>query len=126
MHCAVLQDWITIRGQSQSPAVPIPQSEVGWLDLSPYQDVFFWLDVREVTGSTPTMTFETSPAADDNLFQQMVSPVSVQVGTTVVRAPMTTATTPIARYLRWKLTGPVSTLWDVTFRVLVAANSPGM
>lgn len=128
MHSFILQDWITIRGASQNPAVAIPQTEQGWLDLAPYQDVFFWLDVREVTGSTPTITFETSPTSDDSFFQPIVAAISMQAGSapTIVKAPMSTAQTPVARFVRWKLLGPVSTLWDVTFRVIVAANSPGM
>jgi hypothetical protein len=128
MQCFVLQDWITIRGASQASPVAIPQAEQGWLDLTPFQDVFFWLEVRQVLGSTPTITFETSPTADETLFRPIVGAVTVQAGPNpvIVKAPMSTALVPVARFVRWKLLGPVSTLWDVTFRVVIAANSPGM
>jgi hypothetical protein len=43
----------------------------------------------------------------------------------IVKLPMLTATVPLARFLRWRLTGPATT-WDVTMRIVIAANSPGM
>jgi hypothetical protein len=44
---------------------------------------------------------------------------------TVIKTPMLSASVPIARYLRWRLTS-TNTPWDATFRIIVAANSPGM
>ena len=128
MHTFILQDWITIRGQSLASPPPIAQTEHEWLDLTPFQDVFFWLDVREVLGSTPTITFETSPTADESLFQPILAARQMSAGAspTVIPAPMSIASVPVARFVRWKVQGPASTLWDVTFRVIVAANSPGM
>ena len=46
MHGILLQDWITLRG---STADAVTQGEDGYLDMTPYQDVVTWLDVREVT-----------------------------------------------------------------------------
>ena len=45
MHSYILQDWITIRGAAG--VTTVTQSESGWLDLSPYQDLTFWIDTRE-------------------------------------------------------------------------------
>lgn len=126
MHSYVLQEWTTIRGQLGGSGQTIVQTERDWLDLSPFQDVFFWVDCREVTGAV-SIQFETSPAPDDSLFQLVTTATMLAAGPapTIVKAPMLSATTPLSRFLRWKLTGPAST-WDATFRVLVAANSPGM
>jgi hypothetical protein len=130
MHTFVLQDWTTIRGAS---GVIISQSEKGWLDLSPFQDLFAWVDVRELTGSPVTLFFDTSPTEDENFFVSMSGATGVTGGAlaittpapAIVKLPMLTATVPLARFLRWRLTGPAST-WDVTMRIVVAANSPGM
>jgi hypothetical protein len=43
MHAFILQDWTTIRGG----VTTVTQSEPDWLDLTPYQDIVFWIDVRE-------------------------------------------------------------------------------
>ncbi len=121
MNTLILQDWTTIRG---SGATSIVQSAQDWLDMSLYQDAVMWLNVTEVTG-TVTITYETSPTGDDSLFQACVTGIALATGTTPVVTPvfMLSAQAPIARFLRWRLTGS-SSPWDATFRVLVAANPP--
>jgi hypothetical protein len=122
MHAFVLQDWTTIRGGST--VTTITQGEAGWLDLTAYQDLVFWLDVREASG-TPSITFQTSPTKDESLFTQMVTSTALSASSTpvVVKALLSGASNPVARYVRWQLNGTPT--WDATFRVLVAANSPG-
>ena len=134
MHNYILQDWITIRGTSSSTV--ITQGESGYLDLAPYQDVTFWIDCRESSGGTVTMNFQTSPTKEDFLFQAAnlsttpSSPITMSTTTSssnpyrVVLA--SNPNVPLARYVRWQLTGPSSTPWDVTFRVLVQANALGL
>ena len=61
---------ITIRCTSSAT---VTQGESSWLDLAPYQDVSFYLDVREFTGTTPTIQFQTAPIKDETLFQAMLS-----------------------------------------------------
>ncbi len=124
MHAFMLQDWTTIRGS----VTTVTQGEDGWLDLTAYQDLVFWVDCREQSGSSaPTIAFQTSPTKDESLFTSIVTATTLAASATptVVKALLASATVPIARYLRWQLTGPSGT-WDATFRVLVAANSPGM
>lgn len=128
MYSFVLQDWITIGGATTSQII---QTEQDWLDMTPYQDVVVWLDVREASTSPPAaMYFETAPSKDESLFVPMLAG-----GTTLVAAPtpaivqllMGSAAVPIAQHLRWRVqgTGAVG-LWDATFRILVAANAPGL
>lgn len=126
MHAFVLQDWTTIRGTSGATIV---QGEDGWLDLSAYQDVVFWLDCREVTGASNTLNYQTSPTRDETLFQNMLAAgITMAAASTPVvsKALLSGAAVPIARYLRWSITGTAVTPWDATFRILIAANSPGM
>ena len=122
MHSFILQDWTTIRGATSTN---VTQGESGWLDLTPYQDLIFWLDCREVTGAV-TITFQTAPTKDESLFTLITTGSTLAAATTptIIKALMTTGGTPVARYVRWTLTGPAST-YDATFRVYVAANSPG-
>jgi hypothetical protein len=122
MHSFILQDWTTIRGGTG--ATTVTQGENSWLDLTPYQDIVLWVDVREASG-TPTITFQTSPTKDESLFQNIVTGTSmVNNQVTAVKALMSGATVPLARYLRWQINGTPT--WDSTFRVFLAANSPGM
>ena len=126
MHTFILQDWTTIRANTAGGSVV--QSEESWLDLSAFQDLFFWVDVREVTG-TVTLFFDTSPTADESLFQPLVAggqALTASTTPTLVRAPMTSASVPVARYVRWRASGSGANPWDATFRVVLAANSPGM
>ena len=123
MHAFMLQDWTTIRGSVST----VIQGEDNWLDLTEYQDVVLWIDCREATANNVTITFQTSPTKDEILFQTLATASTLvgQATPVVVNATLTKAVTPVARYLRWVIAGSGSP-WDATFRVLVAANSPGM
>lgn len=124
MHAFVLQDWLTIRGGTGVTLVNQPES--GWLDLEPYQDVVFWLQVTEASGSV-AINYQTAPTADDSFFASMnASPITFAASASVVvtQILMLSATTPLARYVRWQLTG--TSPWDAHFRIMVAANVPGM
>ena len=124
MHAFVLQNWLTLSGSSS--VTSITQGEESWLDLSPFQDVVFHVQCSErAGGGTARVLFQTAPAKDESLFKTMALTTLVGGTTSVVPAPMFTAAVPLARYVRWIVTGP-STGWDATFRVLVTANAPGM
>lgn len=86
----------------------------------------FWLDIREVLNAT-TVTFniQTSPTKDESLFQTIATYAATGATLQILKVLMASATTPLARYVRWQVTS-ASTPYDATFRILVAANSPGM
>ena len=126
MHAFILQDWNTIRGANSITTVI--QSEDNWLDLTPYQDVMFWVDCRALTGTTVQIQFQTAPTKDDTLFTAVVAAQTFLTSGVQVYQSILSKTTgiPLARYVRWVVTANASVTWDATFRVLVAANSPGM
>jgi len=121
MRSFILQDWNTIRGA----VTTITQQETDWVDLGPFQDVTFWTDVREVTG-TVTLLLQTAPSLDDSLFTAMITGTTLAAaGAAIVQAVfMVSAAVPVARYVRWQLAGVPT--WDATLRILGAANAPGL
>jgi len=137
----VLQDWITIRGGTAgSPAGDIIQGESTWMGFSSFQDIVIWLDVREATISAAqslTWFFETSPSKDSNLFTPMRTPSTgiqltpsytpgVQLDTGAIPRVVLASNpaVPLATWVRWRVapSAGITTPWDATFRVLVAAN----
>lgn len=127
MYSFVLQDWLTVGGAAGAPVV---QGEKDWLDMSPFQDVVAWIDIRNApTSNQPSIKLETAPSKDESLFVFMGSGggITMVANTvpTVVQYLMGSATVPIAECLRWKITGGAAA-WEVTFRILVAANAPGL
>lgn len=127
MYCYTFQDWITIRGQSTTVS-PITQSEYRWFDLTPFQDLVAWLEVKEVTTNPNiALAYQTSPTKDDSLFVALTTAVTLSTSPSVQVTPMLAATVsnPLARWLRWQITASSGSPWDATFRILVAANSPG-
>lgn len=137
MHSFVLQDFVTIRGSSTTQT--ISQSESGYRDLSAYEDLIAWIDVREVTllgNANVTFNIQTSPLKDEFLFVTMESsPLAATVALTVpsvrkiVLAAITnnaTAPFPLGRFLRWQLVASGATgTWDATFRIVCCANAVG-
>ena len=125
MYCFVAQDWVTIRGQTG--VTSISQGEQAWLDLGTYRDLVVWLEVKEGTG-TFAVVFETAATKDDSAFGPaglvLASP-GVTVTPILVDIQLVVQTNaPPARWFRWRLANnsPSST-WDLTFRILVAANT---
>jgi len=120
MYGLMLCDWTTVRGS----VTPVTQAESGWLDLQPYQDCVFWVDCREVTGSV-TLSLQTAPTKDDAFFQSMVAGITLAASAqpTATAALLNTALVPLARWVRWQLSG--SGTWDATLRIWVSANAPG-
>ncbi len=136
MYSVVLQDWVTIRGGTTVTSVT--QGENGWVGTAAYEDIVFWLDVREFTTGGATnlqMNFQTAPLKEDTLFTNMVAAVNLQLnvpGTTPI-VPVKVLlsqnpTVPLARWVRWSLApngGTVTSAWDATFRILAACNAVG-
>jgi hypothetical protein len=88
--------------------------------------------VREASG-TPGIVFQTAPTKDEVFFLANSGNGITGSATTMtasssaavpIKGLMAAASIPVARYVRWSITGTVT--WDATFRVVVAANSPGM
>jgi hypothetical protein len=137
MNCFLMQDWLTLRGATTS-IKSITQSEAGWLDMGAYQDIVVWLDVREITGPTGGTTglyidMQTAPVRDEAYFLSMYSssaPFGFQMvinttGPSVGKLTRDSALVPLSRWLRWQITTGGTTptgIWDVTFRLFIAAN----
>lgn len=124
MHTFILQDYITVRGSSSAT---VTQNESGWLDLTPYQDLVFWIDTRNASTNAVTLRLQTSPTKDEGMFTDIIASFSLSSTALVTQkaALLSAATCPVARYVRWVLIGPAAA-WDATLRIYVAANSPGM
>jgi hypothetical protein len=124
MHTFILEDWLSIGGPGSDT---MTQEEAHWLDLEPFQDVVFFVECREPATAGPTLTLQTAPAKDESLFTAIAASVTLNASAApqLVNAVMTSATVPLARYVRWQVAGPAGG-WNATFRVLVVANSPGM
>src|SRR5512140_3060022 len=117
MHTFALTDGITIHGGNNT----VTQSESEWLDLTQYEDVTFWMEIKEVTG-TVTMKIQTSPTKDESFFADIYNQAAavgvVNPGSTGGKCLMSSATVPIARFVRWSLVS-ASAPFDATFRIYV-------
>src|SRR5690349_5629643 len=107
MDGLILQDWTTIGALGTSLVPYITQPDADWLDMTPYQDVFFYLDVRHysLTAASPVLlAYETSPLPDDGYFKAMTTAIMIGGPTiTYSPAPLATASVGVARWLRWRL-----------------------
>lgn len=122
MQPIIMQDWTTIRGAASSTVI---MSQADWIMTAPFQDITFYLDVREVTGTTPAISFETAPGRDEVLFKNLgAAAINLAAGLTVTSFTLANATVPVSHWARWKIVGPAA-LWDATFRIMAAGNSIG-
>ncbi len=124
MFQALWQDWAFLVGDGTTP---FPQGSADWLDVGPYGDAMFWLEVRSVSNpgaGDVKLAYETSPAADDALFRSLAEITLTASSTPVITkiALGGNPEVPLARWLRWKLVGTASGAWSVTLRIHVLAR----
>ena len=132
MYGFVMQDWVTVRG---STLAQFNQNESDWLNLSAFQDVVFWVDIREVT-TTGVLSFflQTAPTKDEVLFQTMPAGGAGSSFPAAVATPVLVAgalprailaaspNVPLSTWVRWAVSNSIAATWDVTFRILASAN----
>lgn len=120
-HSQLLQDWTTVTAGANGI---VKQGEDKYLDLSGYQDIAIYLEAGTVTTAT-VLDIETSPNKEDAYFRTMATFTSPSAGVTlpptIVR--WASATTPLARFVRWKLTN--TGIWSATFRIWLNCNQSG-
>jgi hypothetical protein len=127
----LLQDWITIQGDSTSPPMNVVQSERDWRSLEPFQDVVSWVEYpsASIPGGQLTLFMETAPTRDEKLFKSMNAglvlnaPGATPVVVKMLASAATSANPPLARWLRWRLNAVnASTTWTATMRISLALN----
>jgi hypothetical protein len=125
MHAIVLQDWITVSGILNSTVVTQPEEQ--WLDLMANQDVGIYVEVSNFSGTTPTVTLQTSPTKDDSYFRAMTGAAfALSAGGQGLQTPVfvkfDSAAQPLTRYVRWQCTAGGSTAWTLSFRVVLVVT----
>jgi hypothetical protein len=126
MYALCLQDWTTLRGASTVATLTQPESD--WLDLTAYQDVIAWLEIKELTPNIPTIAYQTAPSKDDSLFFNMASPIVAATGVTttiMLKDAMPAGCPPCGKWFRWQIIVSGAVAWDLTFRIWIAANLIG-
>ncbi|NUN16391.1 MAG: hypothetical protein HUU55_22410 [Myxococcales bacterium] len=111
----IMQDWITLKGAASTDEIFQPSTD--WMDAELYSEVTVLLEVKDMT-SGMGIEIQTSPALDERLFQVMTSfaPSGSGISQSIVR--FSTASVPLARYVRWRLRHPVGA-WRITFRIVL-------
>ena len=97
----------------------VAQAESGWIDVSLYQDAVSYVEIADFSGS-PTFVLQTSPSRDDSYFRDLFSPRAAAAGVLLDISRFTTATAPVARWLRWKVAGTPT--WRIVFRAWANVN----
>jgi len=124
MDALLVQDWVTIRGVA---GITVAQTETGWVDLGPYQDIVVWLHGQEASGLGMSLNYQTSPTKDDSLFFTMGFVNDLSSGivvTSLLKETIPPGSPPIGKWFRWQL-APAPGAWDMTFRLYLAANRIG-
>lgn len=115
----LLQDWITVKGQSGSVTVTMPAGS--WPDLSGVLDVMLHTEISAYSGSGGQIAFQTAPARDDGLFEDMDTVAFTQSSPAITIVRFSSATVPVSRFVRWKISAAAA--WEVTFRVWMTVRT---
>jgi hypothetical protein len=121
MDGILFQDYVTISG-SGSP-VTLTQGSDSWLDISPYEDLVFYLDVKNATAGIAQISYQTSPTREDPSFLNMIAPLSLAIGLRTDAALAANCQVPAAAYLRWQVIGAPGMTYTATFRIILGAYS---
>jgi hypothetical protein len=122
MDSFLLQDYITLSNPGPSGAT-ITQGASSWLDVSRYEDLVFYVDVKSIDVGTPIF-LQTAPTREEKSFLTMVPPIALVNGTTPVPALAMYCQVPAAAYVRWQIP-QLADSWNVTLGIWVAAYSVG-
>jgi hypothetical protein len=115
-YTIVLQDWVRIAGGAGAVVL---QAENEMPDISLFQDITFYTEVTDLSGAT--LKVQTAPLKEEAYFGDLQT-VSA-TGLAVLKVRWETATTPPARWLRWRANGAAA--WNVTFRITASLNPGG-
>ena len=119
MDALLLQNWTTLMLTS---TVSVTQGASGWLDVGDYEDITFYLDLREKSGGNITFYYETSPIRQDSAFTTMIPGFLATVGTRVDQVLASYANVPPAKLVRWRVSPDAG--GSLTFRIWLAGNAP--
>ena len=121
-NVTLMQDWITIQTSGASTVI---QNEEQWLDMADFLDLSIQISTQNISGTSPVLSFKTSPSKDEALFQTMSSATFALTSSSnpaPVVVKYASAAVPLARYVRWELSGTGVT---ATFRIYVAGTTQG-
>lgn len=118
----LLQDWLSLSGPASGEIV---QSEPGWLDLAGFTHVAFYLTVKAVSAANLSLEYQSAPSKSADLFAAMASWTLTTTARRVTIVRCSTATEPLARWVRWRLNDTGGSAWSVTFRIYAAAVATG-
>lgn len=115
----LIEDWTTVRG---APGEVITQTFDRYAQLGGFVDVIFYVECS-YESNTPTLSFQTSPVADDSYFAPMVTRVLAASSTiTQDKVLFASASVPLSHFVRWSITD--ASAFAATFRVWAVAR-PG-
>jgi hypothetical protein len=113
----LVQDWVTLQLTADAA-----QGADKYLDVSAYEDLVFFLEVKQILSVQLTMEYQTAPNRLSSDFVTMVSFTPVTgVRTDAVLASY--AAVPIARYVRWYFSTGDGGNGNITFRLWAAGYS---
>lgn len=110
-----LAPWTRLQGSTASTMICQPASD--WWDVSGFQDAIFAIDVRDYSNSV-RIYIQTATVAEDDAFMDLVNHRPLSAGKTYFKFA-STATTPVLRYVRWKV-GNASAAWATQFRIVAS------
>jgi hypothetical protein len=115
-----LQRWVTIRGPASETII---QDEDEWLDLEEHDDVAIWVQVPDAS-NVDSLQFQTSPVRDGDTFVTMATWMvgGAALEPEIASVVFASATTPLARYLRWACRARAGGSMSITFRAWVVAS----
>ncbi|GMV40505.1 MAG: hypothetical protein AMXMBFR64_22210 [Myxococcales bacterium] len=107
-----LAPWTNLSGGASQDFIQ-PQRE--WPDIGSFADGTIFVDIKD-RGGAPTLHLQTAIVEEDAYFVDFTGGIAT-TGTTLLVSRFATATTPMMRYLRWKVEAGASA-WNLTFRIL--------
>jgi len=98
------------------------QSAPGWLNVEPYRDVMFWLEVASQTtlNTELNMNYETAPLNAPDVFTPMVAEFLMTTSSTPLVTTVLLSQNPlcpVAGLVRWRIRQNAGGVWRVMFRI---------
>lgn len=111
--------WLTLKGRYSTDVITATPAD--YVDCRNYSNLMVQIAPRDFSG-TPTVTIQTAPVNDEDFWVDVASQTITSTSGSILKSVFTTAATPIASMLRYRVSATADN-WSLTFKAVAVLKN---